>query len=541
MDAIRIKNLRSLLDSGYIELRPLTIAVGENNSGKSSFIRVLPLLRQSIETRTTGPILWNGRFVDYGTFDNAISKLATTHGSASASEVTFGFKFTIRGGGYASGEDVLMFFDPDDPISVEFIDDTQVTLEFDVASDATGVGSITRELRMWFNDHSLTVTFSDSGKVDLFKVNNEVFTGFVKDMYGVTGRTELVPQLLREAIPQDADNPETVEQKPQLLAELENAIYKHLNKNAKKDAVARIAAAFRFGASELMLKNMQQISVGPRSWISNTKNWTIQTREFTRVKNLTIACALEGLISLTGSNISDFIFNTSYIGPIRASAERYYRAQNLDVDDVDYQGRNLHMFIRNLSTYEQDAFSSWCAEHFEIYPIITSESGLMSVELKQKDSGTQFNIADTGFGYSQVLPILAQLWTVTRRSHVNINTRSRLRRRRKSEITFVMEQPELHLHPRMQAKLADTLIAATKIAREGGINLKLLIETHSEAIINRIGTAISEREYPHEDTSILLFTKLSPDAATIIDKSTYDSEGYLTNWPLGFFDSSRSK
>ena len=68
MIKLRIRNLRSLEDTGPIELRPLTLLVGKNSSGKSTLLRVLPLLRQSIEVDTAGPLLWFGRYVDFGSF-----------------------------------------------------------------------------------------------------------------------------------------------------------------------------------------------------------------------------------------------------------------------------------------------------------------------------------------------------------------------------------------------------------------------------------------------------------------------------------------
>jgi AAA15 family ATPase/GTPase len=43
MDAIRLKNLRSLEDTGFIDLKPITFLLGSNSSGKSTFLRSLPL------------------------------------------------------------------------------------------------------------------------------------------------------------------------------------------------------------------------------------------------------------------------------------------------------------------------------------------------------------------------------------------------------------------------------------------------------------------------------------------------------------------
>ena len=48
MDSIRVERLRCLADTGDIKIKPLTILLGQNSSGKSSFLRVFPLLKQSI-------------------------------------------------------------------------------------------------------------------------------------------------------------------------------------------------------------------------------------------------------------------------------------------------------------------------------------------------------------------------------------------------------------------------------------------------------------------------------------------------------------
>jgi predicted ATPase len=71
MDSIRVERLRCLSDTGYIQLKPITVLLGQNSSGKSTFLRILPLLKQSVESRTTGPILWSGRLVDFGNFNDA--------------------------------------------------------------------------------------------------------------------------------------------------------------------------------------------------------------------------------------------------------------------------------------------------------------------------------------------------------------------------------------------------------------------------------------------------------------------------------------
>lgn len=87
VNSFRVHNLRSIEDSGNIDLKPITILVGRNSSGKSTLARVFPLLRQSAEATKRGPILWWGRLADYGSFDNAVNRYAK--------EKTIGLDFKI--------------------------------------------------------------------------------------------------------------------------------------------------------------------------------------------------------------------------------------------------------------------------------------------------------------------------------------------------------------------------------------------------------------------------------------------------------------
>lgn len=99
-----------------------------------------------------------------------------------------------------------------------------------------------------------------------------------------------------------------------------------------------------------------------------------------------------------------------------------------------------------------------------------------------------------------------------------------------------MEQPELHLHPAMQAKVADTLIATVDRTREADECVTLIVETHSQAIINRIGRRIREGVIQPDDVNVILFSKDSNLQNTIIKQISYTEQGQLKDWPYGFFD-----
>ena len=76
MKSIGIKNLRSLRDTKQMEIKPINILVGSNSSGKSTFLRLFPLMKQSLRNKINGPILWAGDdddYVDFGSFSEAVN------------------------------------------------------------------------------------------------------------------------------------------------------------------------------------------------------------------------------------------------------------------------------------------------------------------------------------------------------------------------------------------------------------------------------------------------------------------------------------
>src|ERR1035441_232825 len=92
MDRIRVANLRCLTDSTLIEIKPISLLVGANSSGKSTFLRVFPLLKQSHEMRTLGGLVLNEGDVNFGFFHEAI------HKDADPQELKLEFEFTARQG-----------------------------------------------------------------------------------------------------------------------------------------------------------------------------------------------------------------------------------------------------------------------------------------------------------------------------------------------------------------------------------------------------------------------------------------------------------
>jgi len=203
---------------------------------------------------------------------------------------------------------------------------------------------------------------------------------------------------------------------------------------------------------------------------------------------------------------------------------------------VNIGGHNLLEFIASLTPKEKSSYDEFVKNILKITVDVPSESGMKSIRIKGQNG--DFSIADVGFGYSQILPVITKLWHTSYIINLyNSNSYySRLRFRELDKSIILMEQPELHLHPAMQAKIADAFIKTVDITRKSETPSTLIIETHSQAIINRIGRRIREGKICPEDINVLLFQKDEKLQNTMIKQITFSNEGQLKNWPYGFFD-----
>ncbi len=125
-------------------------------------------------------------------------------------------------------------------------------------------------------------------------------------------------------------------------------------------------------------------------------------------------------------------------------------------------------------------------------------------------------LTDVGFGISQVLPVIVECFYVPANSIV------------------IFEQPEIHLHPAVQADLADLFVDAIR-AREDASkrNVQFIIESHSEHFLRRLQLRIAEEKLMPEDAA-LHFVHTDAEAARF-EELQVDLYGNILNWPDKFF------
>jgi len=133
--------------------------------------------------------------------------------------------------------------------------------------------------------------------------------------------------------------------------------------------------------------------------------------------------------------------------------------------------------------------------------------GRLPVGTNKKDDSV--NIADVGFGVSQVLPILVAL--IVAREH---------------QLVYI-EQPELHLHPRAQVEMAKLLVEA---AQRG---VQVIVETHSSLLLLTFQTLIAQKQIAPDKVALQWFSR-DEEGATQIALADIDAAGSFGEWPEDF-------
>lgn len=141
---------------------------------------------------------------------------------------------------------------------------------------------------------------------------------------------------------------------------------------------------------------------------------------------------------------------------------------------------------------------------------IAAGTNLYQAKVKTSRSSMPTALTDVGFGVSQILPILVLLYYVPKGS------------------TVLLEQPEIHLHPRVQSELADVMLNIADVR-----NVQIILESHSEHLMRRLQRRVAEEEASSDDVK-LYFVSSQRGQAQVEDLRLNDW-GEIENWPDQFF------
>ncbi len=515
-----VENLRRLEFNENIEQKPITILVGKNSVGKSSFLRSFPLLRQSIETKTSAPILWYGDYVDFGDYESAVAN--------NSIEKDISFNFELKN---YEGETDTLFFSKHLSYSRmnRCVKSDNLQISFGVGEDE---GKTKRTLITVHGiDPKSNLSMKFSNKLNLFNIVSEIkihkteIIKYFSDYEIIFNNAEIFSEPYY--MPKRNEEKDETTHRPIFRLEVfVDIIFKiikpEISKNIEEDPI-KDEALRMLEKDSLTAENLKALSENSKdeNFVYFYKN-LLKENYYTKLDNLCRAHHMLELLEASIKDLSDHFKAVQYIGPARARSERFYRKQELAVSSIDPDGKNLPMFLGTLNDTRLEEFSKWVKDIFGYGVDISKTEGRISINLLQ--NGKDVNIVDTGYGISQVLPVLAQIWSM-QEEEPSHSRQNKIRR------TLAIEQPELHLHPAHQALLADVFVNAVS----GGSKINFLIETHSEALINRLGELIGDKKISHDDVQIVIFADESEDTSNV-QIATFDEKGALENWPYGFFN-----
>ncbi|MCH2002812.1 MULTISPECIES: AAA family ATPase [Acinetobacter calcoaceticus/baumannii complex] len=510
--SVKFSNIRSLLNTDYIDLKPLTILVGKNSVGKSTFARTFPLLRQSSEANKKSPLLWYGKYVDFGDYDTAINKNNKNEG------IDLGFKFKFN------------------PVELINIFDESYTLRsqfgysiHEVLSNAKK--SIELEAKLNFHknkDHSynykIDISFLkykikiiiENSKIEIF-LNNKKYNLNDDKIYKVS-QQKLFPSI---ELDHTNINPNRYKNYFSFFHRLNfsNSIKDQFKKNIT-DYFERDINEEEYNKlySNSFYKILERINKKTKL-ISYPDDLNEEYMDI--IEDIFIISKISEILNFIDESLADYFNGVQYLEPLRATAQRYYRKQEFAINEVDSKGSNIAMFMAE--NHQHKILKQLIKKHFNLEFVTDSNDGghITLNLLTNHETGEKINLADLGVGYSQLLPVILQLWNAA------------YNQSKKSTQCLVVEQPELHLHPAYQAKIADITADIIRDLERRKINQNFIFETHSPHLISRLGELIEDKRISKDSVQILIFD--NDLNKTTISKATFNEEGVLQNWPFGFF------
>lgn len=484
IDSIALENFKAIKARLGLDLRPLTILCGSNSCGKSSILQSVLLLKQTTEGQGPGQILVaNGRLAHLGSLENIVYDHDATR------DVQLEYVFPLDSLTVAqarAGRPGLQY------LARHIVSYEQPQLD--------GL-----QLRIGV---SLSSRSSGQHRKGLKPTVVESFEAAVQNRGGTINSDDLHPRvtLTRDELTKNYS------------VEWHNIpdVYRGSDSRASKilsgGARDRVKFSHVFPASFSRLEGTSRSTPLGMAFMQVSR-WLSYAREIERFS--------------TGS--------INYLGPLREEPARRYIYED-EVVEVGVKGENaayLYMVEANkrigtcLLYDEQSgqvatrpdmkfglAVDGWLSlMGVQNLRPKTTENGIISLMMSaQSGDATPVNIADVGFGVSQVFPIVV----------AGLRT--------PAGSCLLLEQPEIHLHPRLQMQMADFLLSLAQTGRQ------VLVETHSDHLVNRLVRRIVEDPSGDLAKLVAIYFIESSAEGSKVQEVRLDPERGIVNWPRGFFD-----
>lgn len=478
LSMIRLHNFKSFKQLDSLAIKPITILCGSNSCGKSSILQSLLMVKQTKESRNVNQsLLLNGKYVHLGDIENIVYG----HDGSNNISINFEYEFTMQqfytgmksSGRRGSSFYLFRYLLPD---SVRKLTDAKHKISINLVFRPSG------RVRGYINT-------ADIQKYEVFIATTPV------------------------------DKP-TFTVANVILEKKENGfglVWKNIHSPQKTDQ--NMASSGSAENLRVTFENLYPLVELKENNEDFYERIPFQVTNFLR--------AIDDFLTSINESIA-------YIGPLREEPSRRYIYEN-EVLDIGVKGENAayifqteqdkeifksHFFDEKKQKYyekDKSTLSKSLAEWLEYMGIAglkpDSQSEIIRLNMKSNEfSQIDVNIADVGFGVSQIFPILLEGL------------------RMPNQGTLLLEQPEIHLHPSLQMKMADYFIALALSGKN------VIVETHSDHVVNRLVRRILEAEDSHLSDLVAIYFVSSSGEGAYIEEVIIDECAGIKNWPDGFFD-----
>lgn len=516
---ISIKNFRVFKEKTAFLLRPLTILTGPNNSGKSSFIKFLLLIREGISELnfTKGnhnlenfenSLNWNSnkKSLEFEVSLKNKAKLIYSYKSKILSQIKYLendktiLDFSGRAASLNDNEEV--------PFNI-----TNFKLLFCYKIDIDYL--IEKKLKKDFGN-VLFHLFDDKETYDS-KVWEEGL--FFKIFINKKEQTLEYKKVVRE-IQRDLFNGEN---QLSVIDPINSSVYELISNelnyllNDLKEGFCD-ALIEHTGISEDDLK-IEISEFGKNFLFANIfQSYDKKDRNF----------FISTLLNLINEDqVTQKLF---YLSPERGNQKRVLMNQSeKDIDSIIVEFSKKQNIHKN--------FLTKCLEILEIegeLEINRYENTISTIYLVKEDK--KIALADLGFGYSQIIPIILKVHNLLPDIDVNVlKEQRRTQNYLKDDFGFLLlEEPEANLHPNLQSRLAELLVFIRSF-----INIKFIIETHSEYFIRKLQYLTAKNELKTKDSVIYYFNDdkyISSSEPKVKEIFINEYGGLSDSFGPGFFD-----
>ncbi|MEI6331706.1 MAG: AAA family ATPase [Pseudanabaena sp. ELA645] len=499
---ISVSGYKSLAEECSIEIAPLTILSGANSSGKSSIMQPLLLMKQTLEsTYDAGSLKLNGANVRLTSTDQIFTKNIKNTRTSLDSKNSFSVSIELD-----SNKKLRNIFKKGNKFSgIKISSSTYSICENQDKTNVIINSHMTHEEIL----HSLPVYLQDfyQGK---YAKDKEILNDF-KLNYEAEGVKFIPSYLLKIRFPaikeEYLDTSQDLRESLQIDAVRKQQFENEFRMRRMEKTIKLLDEFYKFSVKTFQCF----LYIESRSLL--TSNFSINSYQ------------KPNLLSMFDSrelchSIERRIRQLIHVSGLRGNPERTYHIASINNEFIgtfeNYVASIIHCWkiskdkrLRLLGEALQTLGLTWKVDTKQIDD---TQVEVRVGRLKNKGNGQStdmVSIADVGFGLSQTLPVVVALLVA------------------EPEQLVYLEQPEIHLHPRAQANLAQLLVDA---ANRG---VRVVVETHSELLIRRVQSLIAEDKIAAEKVKLHWFSQ-DDNGFTKVTTAELDETGAFGDWPEDF-------